>query len=1036
MYLRNRNGIAGCNAIYISDYANVQQCDITGDYCSGITMKNNSKFYRFDLPKSNLSFTNGVQISVPNGCYKMIPKTDFLVPGLQKRKMELYDFLTRRSVIVIVKTNSSGYFLLGRENGIDLDTGSNLVSGRAGVELIGANISLSGAETSRIIQIDPSIAESLISSITYVNMPPTLSGVSSGTSITLSWDFGDTDESIIHIEKSLDSMTGFTEIYQSTLTGRSYVDTNIDEETLYYYRYWFDDGMDKVYSNTFSVWSTYCNFVLSLGTITDQSIVLSWDYGCYQKRNPIEIERSLFPSDYFTLIHTTSSGDTTFTDTGLTFNTTYYYRIRMYLATKYSRYSNTDMGKTSYCSLPLSYANTTDQSTTMNIDYACYTLRNPLDLYKYDFNMSRWEIVNTLSSGTTTYNLTGLTFNTLYMYKVEMNHNNGSRITSNAPQFTTSNCSLSLTQGTNSDTWINLMTSYGCFTLKNSLEIERSLDGTGYTLYYTTTPNCLSYTDTGLTYNTGYWYKMRMLHNNGIYTPYTTPIYSKSNNGLLTLSGSSQTDQSVSLNIGYGGFSTLNPILIDRSLDGTGYTQIYSTSIGATGFTDTGLTFKTLYYYRIRMLHNNGVYTPYTYYSQQTLCYPISLTGSTSGTTIINLNWTLGSWPVAPMDIERSYDGGVFTVIYTTTSGASTWSNTGLTTEHSYDYRVRTHTGTTYSDYSNTVYLDITGVKLYAAKVDGKIYKSVDLGLNWTTMGVAPSGNTLVNSFNVSSDEQTINTLVNYMDKSNFPSRLYRSTNGGSSWTNLYEAMQWGAGMSDNGSGYNYLNYSGTWPNGNCNIVSSQHDDYINSNPPSSYTTNNGASCMSSGGTYEYAWHCYGNTYVYFMKLTGTTWQSSVSYDKSGIDAPGMKCSGNGKYVVTHWPNQKYITYSNDFGLHMSATTTFCQDSPTNGSANVAISNDGSYVYTLGRSGSTSLLCRLTGATFNNNNWTSIPLPTGQTLNNTYASLECSHNGKYVVVVTNNTSVLVSTDYGQSFRLQHNNIGMRSITLNRYYTGV
>jgi len=165
--LRGRDNSPGGSEVFIAEHANIVSVDVdaSNEYVSGITMSGDTTFYRFQMPRENINFSNGTEISIPNGTYIFKPMVNFNLPGLKVETLQLFDVLVRKSVCVIVKTNENKYFIIGKDNGLDLTPNSNYALGLSPTDLIGSTIELEGLESSRIYEIDPSAVESIMSSI-------------------------------------------------------------------------------------------------------------------------------------------------------------------------------------------------------------------------------------------------------------------------------------------------------------------------------------------------------------------------------------------------------------------------------------------------------------------------------------------------------------------------------------------------------------------------------------------------------------------------------------------------------------------------------------------------------------------------------------------------------------------------------------------------------------------------------------------------------------------------------------------------------
>lgn len=165
--LRSRDNIPGSNAIYIAEHDKVEEVQLSADnqLVEGIVMSGSSLFYEFLLPRNNINFTNGAEISVENGSYAFTPMVNFNLPGLKPETLNLFDYLVRKSVMVIIRSNEGKYWVVGIDNGMDMTPNSNFSQGLTSSDLTGSVIELEGLERLRILEIDPAVAESLMQTI-------------------------------------------------------------------------------------------------------------------------------------------------------------------------------------------------------------------------------------------------------------------------------------------------------------------------------------------------------------------------------------------------------------------------------------------------------------------------------------------------------------------------------------------------------------------------------------------------------------------------------------------------------------------------------------------------------------------------------------------------------------------------------------------------------------------------------------------------------------------------------------------------------
>jgi len=133
---------------------------------------------------------------------------------------------------------------------------------------------------------------------------------------------------------------------------------------------------------------------------------------------------------------------------------------------------------------------------------------------------------------------------------------------------------------------------------------------------------------------------------------------------------------------------------IERSPDGLSFGPIASVGANVTGYTDTGLTAGTTYHYRVFAFNTAGdsattnvanATTP----TPQPPASPSGLTATGASDTTIELAWNPGSSNETGFEIERA-DAGLtnWAQVATVGAGVTAYTDSGLTPQTSYDYRV------------------------------------------------------------------------------------------------------------------------------------------------------------------------------------------------------------------------------------------------------------------------------------------------------------------------------------------------------------
>ncbi|MGH7451162.1 MAG: fibronectin type III domain-containing protein, partial [bacterium] len=222
--------------------------------------------------------------------------------------------------------------------------------------------------------------------------------------------------------------------------------------------------------------------------------------------------------------------------------------------------------------------------------------------------------------------------------------------------------------------------------------------------------NVTSYSNTGLSPNTKYFYRVRAYKNVGGNSGYsneasatTKPtLPAKPGNLIATVAGSGQiklawTDNSANET----GFK------IERKTGAAGtYTQIATAGANETSFANMGLNPNTAYFYRVRAYNAGGQSAYSNEVNAKTLPSspkaPGSLTAASVSISQIDLAWADNSANETGFKIERKAEAdGAYAEIATAGANATSFADTSLTANTQYFYRVRAYNTGGHSAYSN-----------------------------------------------------------------------------------------------------------------------------------------------------------------------------------------------------------------------------------------------------------------------------------------------------------------------------------------------
>lgn len=458
---------------------------------------------------------------------------------------------------------------------------------------------------------------------------------------------------------------------------------------------------------------------LTATSLSSNSIRLNWDPVDSNATN-IVISRSLNGIVYAGLT-SISATNTSYTDSSCSPDTKYWYEIKAKRDLNESNVSNVASTKTLPIGSPPSSPSNL-QGTVINCTQIDLTWQdNSGDETNFIVERKKegdccFSVKATLPSNTTVYSDTTLSANTKYYYRVKAKNSFGDSGYSNEINLTTPPCGSppnapSELNGVASScnkvdlTWTDNSDNEDGFKIERK-EIEGSYAEAG-----TVSANVAAFSDTTVQPNKTYYYRVRAYNGfgNSNYSgevntttpPCGTPPSAPTN---LTASVISTTEVSLSwtdVSDNEDGFK------IERKESGGTYSEIKTLSAGTTSYSDTGLSPNTTYYYRIRAFNSYGT-SSYSNEASATTkaelsvpAKPTNLFASASSPTEIRLSWTDASDNEDGFKVERKTSGSSFTEIKILTANSTTYTDTGLTPDTTYYYRVRAYNAAGYSDYSN-----------------------------------------------------------------------------------------------------------------------------------------------------------------------------------------------------------------------------------------------------------------------------------------------------------------------------------------------
>ena len=423
------------------------------------------------------------------------------------------------------------------------------------------------------------------------------------------------------------------------------------------------------------------------------------------------IWRTLGPStseSEWTLVTTKSSGTITHTDTGLTQGTNYCYRVDAYVGSLNSRLIEKCV--TTVLPAPVMNPLVVNSTTEIAVSWGQVTDNTGYKLERKTGAGGTWGTIATKAAGENSHTDTGLTPGTLYYYRVSTISAGGTSLSSGEVSAVTKPAAPVLNAPTGITTtqvtlgWTNVEGETG-------YKVERKQGAGEWSEITTRGVNVVSFTDTGLTSNTQYYYRVRASNASGdsaysgeqpVLTLFTSPT-------LISAAGSSMTQidlawsnvedetgytvQVASCNYNNNGDSDVVYCTTAYSY-WSSWSNIATPGADVTSHSHTGLSSGYAYKYRVIANTTGNSSAPSNEIVGWTHMTAPTLTIAPVDITSLGLSWT-NILAATNYTLQRKQLVGDPWVDVTGAIGMSksttTFTNTGLAEQTNYYYRIRAY---------------------------------------------------------------------------------------------------------------------------------------------------------------------------------------------------------------------------------------------------------------------------------------------------------------------------------------------------------
>ena len=621
----------------------------------------------------------------------------------------------------------------------------------------------------------------------------------SASTIRLSWKDNSRNEEGFKIQRYSESASEWIVIASIARESTGYIDTGLIASTRYSYRiYGYSGNASSPHSNTAEAntldasMTAPSNFTATAASFTE--IQLSWQDNSADEQG-FMIERRFAAGGGWLEIAAVPANSTFYSDSGVSWNTAYDYRVKAYKNAAESRYAETSAATGDPLpAAPSDLQITVISDTAINIYWDDNSNNEEgFIIERKTWQAGTWTEVARVSIsiayfGHTGYFFdTGLTPNTEYYYRVAAYNSYGSSdlcpernaatfAAAGQPPAAPSNLTATALAGVQIQlAWTDQAGD------ETGFKIERKTgEGGIYSEIMTLGANATSYDDTvSLSTLTAYYYRIRAYNGSG-YSAYSNEANARTTD-TPPLAPTNFEAQVISA-------TRIDLLWIDASNNEQGFALERKTGAGAWGdtktvssnvaiYSDDPVSPNTQYTYRIRSYNSvgfsawvdtNAVTTP-----GLPPAAPSNLQATAISSSRIDLSWTDNSTNEEGFKIERKLGAsGNYSEISTIPTDINTYSNTGLSNSTNYYYRVRAYSSSGNSSYSNESNTTTLGVPPNApSNTNAQAISSTQITVTWQDnasneegqrivmkTGSSDWGNTLV--LNVNQTSQTFNNLT------------------------------------------------------------------------------------------------------------------------------------------------------------------------------------------------------------------------------------------------------------------------------------
>lgn len=156
-----KDSIGGIKAVWFIAAGDVSSVTEVSGVVTAITKASGKVFYKYQLVKNSSSLTENINANIQNGTIFYAQELAIMLNKMQANTRNEILLLAKNNLLAVVEDANGKYWLLGKQNGLDITAGSS-ATGTAQADKNGYALTFSGGEK----ELAPEVTSGIIAGLT------------------------------------------------------------------------------------------------------------------------------------------------------------------------------------------------------------------------------------------------------------------------------------------------------------------------------------------------------------------------------------------------------------------------------------------------------------------------------------------------------------------------------------------------------------------------------------------------------------------------------------------------------------------------------------------------------------------------------------------------------------------------------------------------------------------------------------------------------------------------------------------------------